>query len=76
MVSEIEECWPLQDWRWLDVWSYIVSNELPYLWLYDKRAELVGYEHARFTTLFDSEFAVLGADSIDNVAHWRWRNEP
>ena len=75
MVSVIEECWPLWDWRWLDVWAYIVAHNLPYLWLYDSRARLVGYELARFTTLFDGEFSALGADALDNVLHWRWRNE-
>lgn len=69
------ECWPLRRWRWLDVWAYLVSREVPYLSLYDSRAALVGYEQARFTTLFDPEFADLGADSVDNVLHWRWRHD-
>jgi 3'-phosphoadenosine 5'-phosphosulfate sulfotransferase (PAPS reductase)/FAD synthetase len=73
-LSSIKECWPLADWSWLDVWGYIVTNDVPYLWLYDSRAELVGYDKARFTTLFDPEFADLGGESVDNVLHWRWRN--
>lgn len=57
------------------MWAYVVVNGLPYLSLYDERAELVGYDRARFTTLFDPEFADVGAESVDNVLHWRWRND-
>lgn len=74
MVSRIPEAWPLASWRWLDVWAYVVSNDLPYLWLYDQRARVEGYQFARFTTLFDGEFSHIGADTTDNVLHWRWRN--
>jgi len=73
-VGAIREVWPLASWRWLDVWAYIVTRGLPYLSLYDARAELVGYDRARFTTLFDPEFADIGGDTIDNVLHWRYRH--
>ncbi|MDQ7851147.1 MAG: phosphoadenosine phosphosulfate reductase family protein [Armatimonadota bacterium] len=73
-VSMLPECWPLQDWRWLDVWAYLVAHGVPYLSLYDVRAALVGYDQARFTTLFDPEFADVGSE-MDNVLHWRWRNQ-
>jgi 3'-phosphoadenosine 5'-phosphosulfate sulfotransferase (PAPS reductase)/FAD synthetase len=73
-VGAIREVWPLARWRWLDVWAYIVTRGLPYLSLYDARAELVGYDRARFTTLFDPEFADIGGDTIDNVLHWRYRH--
>lgn len=75
LCSGLLENWPLRRWRWLDVWAYLVSRDVPYLSLYDSRAALVGYEQARFTTLFDPEFADLGADSVDNVLHWRWRHD-
>lgn len=75
MIGPVRECWPLADWSWRDVWAYIVANELPYLSLYDARAELVGYDRVRFTTLFDPEFADVGAESVDNVLHWRWRHD-
>jgi len=74
-LSVIRECYPLQDWCWRDVWAYIVSNDLPYLSLYDERAALVGYHAVRFTTLFDSEFERLGASAVDNFLHWRYRHE-
>lgn len=74
MVGPIPECWPLRDWTWQDVWAYIVANGLPYLSVYDERCELIGYDRARFTTLFDPEFYAMGAEGVDNVLHWRWRN--
>jgi 3'-phosphoadenosine 5'-phosphosulfate sulfotransferase (PAPS reductase)/FAD synthetase len=74
-LGPIDECWPLASWSWRDVWAYIVANDLPYLSLYDARAELVGYHRARFTTLFDPEFADVGNESVDNVLHWRWRHD-
>jgi 3'-phosphoadenosine 5'-phosphosulfate sulfotransferase (PAPS reductase)/FAD synthetase len=74
-LSTIPECHPLADWDWRDVWTYIVAHKLPYLSLYDQRAELVGYNLVRFTTLFDSEFEHLGAPAVDNYLHWRHRNE-
>jgi 3'-phosphoadenosine 5'-phosphosulfate sulfotransferase (PAPS reductase)/FAD synthetase len=74
LVGAIREVWPLACWRWLDVWAYIVTRGLPYLSLYDARAELAGYDRARFTTLFDPEFADIGGDTIDNVLHWRYRH--
>lgn len=70
----VEECWPLASWTWLDVWAYIVNNQLPYLSYYDQVGELVGYDRARFTTLFDPEFRHLGTESVDGVLWWRWRN--
>ena len=74
-LTAIREAWPLAKWRWLDVWAYLVSNNVPYLSLYDSRAELVGYDQVRFATLFDPEMVDLGAESVDNVLHWRWRHE-
>jgi 3'-phosphoadenosine 5'-phosphosulfate sulfotransferase (PAPS reductase)/FAD synthetase len=74
-LSVIPECHPLANWDWRDVWAYIVTHKIPYLSLYDQRAELVGYNLVRFTTLFDPEFEHLGALAIDNFLHWRHRNE-
>ena len=74
-LSVIPECWPLAEWTWMDVWAYIVSNNLPYLAHYDRVADLVGYDRSRFTTLFDPEFKHLGTESVDNVVYWRHRNE-
>jgi phosphoadenosine phosphosulfate reductase len=72
-LSAIREVWPLMDWRWLDIWAYIVEHNLPYLALYDDAAAIVGYATARFTTLHDPEFAHL-AGATDGVLWWRWRH--
>jgi len=74
IISPLAECWPLENWTWMDVWAHIVNNELPYLSIYDRLCELVGYDKARFTTLFDPEFRHLGTEAVDNVLHWKWRN--
>lgn len=72
-LTPIRESWPLEKWRWLDVWAYIVEHDLPYLSeLYDPAAALVGWDRARWTTLHDPEFAHL-AGATDGVLHWRWR---
>ncbi len=69
----MQECWPLANWTWLDVWAYIVKHELPYLSHYDQMAELMGsYRDVRLCTLFDPQFAHLG--SVDNFLYWRFRN--
>jgi len=73
-IGAIQECWPLASWRWLDVWAYIVSHRLPYLSIYDDLARLVGYQRARFTTLFDPEMAPYGAEAVEGVALWRFKH--
>lgn len=74
-LTQIKEYYPIATWTWLDVWAYIVSNDLPYLSFYDGRAKLVGWQRARFTTLFDSEFDKLGASNIDGVQYWWFKNQ-
>lgn len=73
-LTKTRECWPLASWTWMDVWAYIVSRGLQYVSLYDTNAELIGYERARFATMFDADLSYLGADVVDNVLHWRHRH--
>ncbi len=68
------ECYPLYKMSWRDIWSYIVSNKLPYCSHYDKYVPLVGYEQARFTTFFDPEFYYLGCSNIDGVLMTQFKN--
>jgi hypothetical protein len=72
-LTTITECWPLATWTWQDVWAYIVAHGIHYVSVYDDRAELVGYEHARFATFFDRDLYHLGTEAVDNVLHWRHR---
>lgn len=64
---------PIRDWTWKDVWAYIVSNNIKYLKLYDKYAKLLGYDKARFVTLFDKEFSWLGNENVDRFLFWKFR---
>ncbi|MCX7880842.1 MAG: phosphoadenosine phosphosulfate reductase family protein [Ignavibacteria bacterium] len=66
-ITSIQEFYPIGNWKWIDVWSYIVSRELEYLSYYDKLVEVVGYENARFTTIFDPEFDKFGNSNIEGV---------
>lgn len=68
----IEECWPIANWTWMDVWAYIVRQGLPYLEVYDMLALLVGYGKARLSTFHDPEFADR-AKATDGILFWRWR---
>ena len=65
--DRIIECYPLHRLSWKDVWAYIISNDLPYLKIYDVYAKLLGYDKVRFATFFDPEFDKLGASNIDGV---------
>lgn len=51
---------PVRDWGWMDIWAYIVSNNLPYPSIYDRLAQFRGYDKIRFTTFFDDEFEKFG----------------
>jgi 3'-phosphoadenosine 5'-phosphosulfate sulfotransferase (PAPS reductase)/FAD synthetase len=73
-LTAIPEAWPLEDWTWLDVWAYIVSRGLPYLSYYDRVALIVGWDKARFSSLFDPAFESIGAPTVDGVTYWRYRH--
>ena len=74
MSKKIKEIYPIQDWSWLDVWAYIIGNNLPYLSFYDDYGKVVGYDQVRFTTFFDDEFAKVGSSNIDGILMWRFKN--
>lgn len=69
----IDECWPLADWTWMDVWAYLVSHDVPYHSLYDQVAPVVGYDQARYHHLFDDKIKHTDAATIDGILHWRHR---
>ena len=73
-LTKMPEIFPVQAWSWLDVWAYIISNNIPYLSHYDKYGCVVGWDRARFTTLFDPEFDKFGCSNVDGVLSWKWRN--
>jgi len=67
-------CYPLLKLTWMDVWAYIVSNDLPYPLVYDKYSRLLGYDVSRFVTFFDKEFEHLGSCIVDGVLMPEFRN--
>ena len=74
-LTDLEEFYPLQSWTWLDVWAYIVINKIPYISHYDRYCPVIGYDKARFTTLFDPEFDKFGCSNVDGVLSWKWKHE-
>jgi phosphoadenosine phosphosulfate reductase len=73
-LTPIKEFYPIENWTWLDVWAYIVSNNIRYLSIYDKYGEVLGYNRARFVTFFDKQFDKYGSENVDGVLMWRFRN--
>jgi 3'-phosphoadenosine 5'-phosphosulfate sulfotransferase (PAPS reductase)/FAD synthetase len=58
---------PIHHLKTIDVWSYIVENDLPYHDMYDEKAELYGsIDHwsNRLVTLYDHEFSSHGSESM------------
>jgi 3'-phosphoadenosine 5'-phosphosulfate sulfotransferase (PAPS reductase)/FAD synthetase len=50
-VSVIPERWPLARWRWLDVWAYLVSHGIRYPAIYDRMAEIDGWDRVRLSVV-------------------------
>ncbi|MHA1395276.1 MAG: phosphoadenosine phosphosulfate reductase family protein [Promethearchaeota archaeon] len=73
-LTKIPEFFPLKNWTWMDIWAYIVKNNLPYSSHYDLYAPIIGWDKARFTTFFDPEFNKYGCQNIDNFLMWRYKN--
>ncbi len=75
-LTSFQEFWPLQNWTWMDVWAYIVKNNLSYPFVYDKEAEMTGtYEKLRFHSFFDPSMDRFGRRNVDGVSMWRHKNE-
>jgi 3'-phosphoadenosine 5'-phosphosulfate sulfotransferase (PAPS reductase)/FAD synthetase len=68
------EFWPLQDWTYMDVWAYIISNNLSYPSVYDKYAELDGWDKVRFHSFFDPSMDKFGRSNVDGVLLWKFKN--
>jgi len=68
--------YPLRDWSWLDVWTYIIINNVRYPKIYDIYAKYLGYDKVRLVTFFDKEFEGIGTYYLDQVLLWKWRLNP
>jgi len=73
-LTEIPESHPIADWTWLDVWAYIISNDLPYLSYYDDYGEIIGWDKVRLSTFFDPEFEKFGSANVQGVLSWKFKN--
>jgi len=67
-------CYPLLNLSWIDIWAYIVSNNLNYPSTYDKYSKVYGWDKSRFVTFFDGEFDFLGSSNVDGVLMPEFRN--
>ena len=67
---------PIAEWKWLDVFSYLASNFLPWHSHYDLRGPIEGWENLRFASFFDPEMDSFGATNVDGLLlpRWRWRS--
>lgn len=62
-----DNCYPLLKLTWMDVWAYIIRNNLPYVGIYDKYSKVLGYDKSRFVTFFDKEMESKGGYYFDGV---------
>jgi len=68
-------CFPIRKLLWKDIWGYIVTNKMRYLSIYDKYAEVVGWNKVRFTMLFSKGLIHMGGSYyIDGVLMPEFRN--
>ena len=72
--TKIHEVYPIADWTWLDVWTYLITNKLPILNIYKRYGKVIGWDKVRFITLFDSEFDKYGTPNVDGVLYWEFKN--
>lgn len=68
------EVYPIADWTWLDIWAYIIANDLPYPKMYDVYGQALGWANARFVTFFDMEFEKFGGPYLDGFFFPQYRN--
>jgi len=73
-LTEIKEFFPVKNWTWMDIWAYIVKNNLPYLSHYDLYAPVVGWDKVRLTTFFDPEFDKYGCQNVDSMLMWKYKS--
>lgn len=74
-LTEIKEYWPLQNFKWQDVWAYMFLNNLPIHSAYLQYGPVIGWDTVRFVTFFDPEFNKFGSPGIDGVLNWRHRHD-
>lgn len=67
---------PVRYLSWMDIWAYIVENNLKYPSEYDIRAKIVGYDKVRFTSTYNENALYQGGSCyMDGVLFPEERNE-
>ena len=67
--KKILDCYPLANFSAQEIWTYIVTNNIPYPSTYDLLAKFRPYEEIRFVTFFDKEFTNI--NQTDDFFFWR-----
>ena len=70
------EVYPIYNFTWRDVWSYVFKHQVPIPSVYFKYARLLGWKNVRLTTFHDKEFEKYGTTSIDSYLMWRTKSIP
>lgn len=71
----VKDIFILRDWTWMDIWAYIISNNLKYLSHYDRYAAVMGWDKVRFSTFFDEYLKKqYGIGNLDGLLMWRERH--
>jgi len=69
-----DTAFPIAEWTAKDVWAYIVEHDVPVPSVYEKLARINGgWENARLSTFFDSEFNHFGSKETSGLFLWRDR---
>jgi 3'-phosphoadenosine 5'-phosphosulfate sulfotransferase (PAPS reductase)/FAD synthetase len=72
-LTQIPEVHPVANFTWMDIWAYIVLQNLPYMRFYDIYAKVLGWDNVRFSTFFDKELESLGGPNLDGFFSYRYR---
>ena len=67
--KNVLDCYPIADFSAREIWTYIISNNIPYPSFYDQLSKFKPYEEIRFVTFFDSEFSNI--NQTDDFFYWR-----
>jgi 3'-phosphoadenosine 5'-phosphosulfate sulfotransferase (PAPS reductase)/FAD synthetase len=65
--------YPIRNWKWQDVWTYTITNDLPIHSHYLQRGPIEGWDKVRFVTFFDIQFEALGTSNVDAFFNWRFQ---
>lgn len=74
-LSKIKEIWPLQNFKWIDIWAYLFKNDVPIHSAYKIYGPKIGWNQVRFVNFFNPKHDIYGGPNIDGMLLWRLRNK-